>query len=300
MNKTGLIMCVGLASFIEMWAAATLCDNTSTYKDGCGDSYLAWAVACGTISAFVCLVLTIMSVAGCGGIVDGVVGQVIALLLFIWWFAGVGTITMESPFTKGTNGFFGTWIALIASGALVVEADPFGIASKIAGAAGGADGGQKMLLGIGLCSLILMWHSAVLCDNGQCGDYYTNAYVAWGVACGAISLFLCILFMIPAIAGFLKFGSIFFAIWWIAAMVTLTMNNSNWNKDDGHVDHAPFTTVCNGFVACWIGMFASLMLFGEHWGGSVASAAGVGGGSGGGGTTTTTTTTTTHEESAKV
>merc|ERR1711871_1120151 len=135
-----------------------------------------------------------------------------------------------------------------------------------------------------------------MCDdlNDICNSYYRNnddcgcgnqSYIVWAISCGVISLIFALLFgLVPMLSGYLNFGSIFFVIWWACAMVTLTMNNATCKDHTTSVaqgrytysytscQYSPFVNVCNGWFACWVGVFASLALFGGFWGGDMASA----------------------------
>ena len=119
-----------LAGFFEMWAAGTICNNYSnSVHNYCVDE-LAWAVAVGAISTFVCIVMTILFCAAKG--MAQTATPFVAVFLFIIWLAGVIWCTFDAPFmsachsgaTGGANGYFGTWIAFIASAMYMKEGIP--------------------------------------------------------------------------------------------------------------------------------------------------------------------------------
>lgn len=297
MTKTAIIM---IASFLEMWAAATICDSmrcqsncsNGTYNN-CKDEY-AWAIAIGVIS----LVLTIVMllIGKCApGVAGGLPEMVIAFILFGGWFAAMAVCTMGLPFGGtggggGTNGFFCTWIALVFSWLLFLEVCPQ-LQALVDKASSGGGMAKKWLFAIGVASLIEMWHSAKICDdNSANGNYHggnnngnglydcTEMY-GWAVSVGCISLFFALVFgvggsLVPAVDGFTKYASIFFALWWIAGCVTLTMNNR---------DHPGiFQSISNGYCGTWAATFASIALCAACWGDSMPSGGGGGGDVGGG------------------
>ena len=85
----------------------------------------------------------------------------------------------SDPFRVFLIGYCGTWVALLAASQLFMEANPFGLASKITGLLP-SDGPMKYLGFVACASLIEMWHAAVLCDK----DTYCEGMVAWSVAAG--------------------------------------------------------------------------------------------------------------------
>ena len=140
------------------------------------------------------------------------------------------------------------------------------------------------LLQIFLASIIEMWHAARICDkSSQC-----EGMLAWGVAAGAISAGLILIFallmkFVPAVEGFTKFFALFLALWWLAAVCSLTMpNNSDCDWDD-HYWKGLFKSVCNGFCGCWVARIFSIIFACDQFG--VSPGGGGGGGSSSSGTT---------------
>jgi len=296
LDKVSKTAVITVASFIEMWAAATVCDsmrcqhncNNGTYNS-CKDEY-AWAIAIGVISLFLCIVMLIMAkcFSGVGG---GVPEIIISGILFIGWFAAMATITMGIPFGNGggsSNGYFGTWISLIFSWLLLLECAPQlqALVDKVCGT---QDTKKILLFIIGMASLIEMWHAAKICDDsstnnnnnnwndkgaGDCTEMY-----GWAVSVGCISLFFALIFGIgpmfmASLEGFVKYVAVFFAMWWLCATVTLTMANRN--------HPGIFLGIGNGYCGTWVSCFASIALCATCWGGEGILTMGGGGGGGGG------------------
>lgn len=92
------------ASVVELAAAVIACVNSSSCKDERG-----YAVAVGTISAFICLVAMFVPQ----------LHKPLSLLLFVWWIPGVYVLTFSSyagSFASVTgNGYFASWSAMIYS-----------------------------------------------------------------------------------------------------------------------------------------------------------------------------------------
>merc|ERR1712166_730340 len=131
------------------------------------------------------------------------------------------------------NGYFATWLSLVFSTILVIVGVP-PISSVLEPVFGSLDDCKKMMLAIFLASIIDMWHAARICDT----SYYCEGMLAWGVAAGAASAGLILIFallqkFVPAVEPFTKFFALFLALWWLAAVCSLTMpNNSDCDHDD--------------------------------------------------------------------
>lgn len=299
-----------IAGFVEMWSAISFCYNINEtakknsdgkYDCECKDRE-AWAVCAGLISCVFCVVQALMD-KFCAGFGGGVVGKVIAGILFALWFCTMAVCTMQQPFapggvaangfcggTKGFatfgtfgfnaagNGYYSTWFALAAATVYFFESVP-----EIGSAMGGANLEKKLLGVVLFASVIEMWHASILCDH------YNNAYtscggmLAWSVAAGVISAFVSILFLIPQLANYIQFGALFLTIWWTVAMLSVTMEGSQ--KCDMKKDamcNGVFLSSSNGFFGCWVALVASAGLMGMTIG-KICSCCGGGGGGGGGG-----------------
>jgi hypothetical protein len=149
------------------------------------------------------------------------------------------------------------------------------LANKVLGA---LDEEKKYLFIVGSASLIEMWFIATMCDDAS----YCEKMWGWGVAAGVISLVVCLAIgigghFVPAIAGVTKFVAIGLALWWIVALVTLTMPN----KDNP----GPFIVASNGFFGTWVAMIGSIALAAQCWGMASGDVGSMMGGGGGGGDT---------------
>merc|ERR1711935_929022 len=127
-----------------------------------------------------------------------------------------------------------------------------------------------MLLAIFGCSVLEMWHAAVLCDEGEdCAKM-----LAWAVSAGAISAILILIFtlclhFVPAVSNFTKFLAGFLTVWWLAAMCTITMPNGNSSSDCDSDDPycvGVFMSASNGFFGCWVAMTGSVILAAHQFG----------------------------------
>jgi len=293
MDKKLALAAVTLGSLIEMWAAAVNCDTWNDNIHDCKDEE-AWAVACGAISLIICIVLAICMKFK-PDIVEGIVGQICFFLLFCLWVAGMAVGTFQRPFSPGPmstggvhggnygiagNGYFATWLCLVFSTILVIVGVP-PISSVLEPVFGSLDDCKKMMLAIFLASIIEMWHAARICDK----SYKCEGMLAWGVAAGAASAGLILIFallqkFVPAVEGFTKFFALFLALWWLSAVCSLTMPNNSDCEWDDYYCKGLFTSVSNGFCGCWVAMIFSVMFACDQFG--VSSG---GGGGGGGGTT---------------
>lgn len=134
------------ASIVEMWHAARICDKAA-YCQG----MLAWGVAAGAFSAFIVLVWGVLS-----HFVPSLSPHTkwVALLLSIFWTTATCTLTMPNDakncgkdlfcqglFTQVSNGFIGTWAAMLLS--FVLTGMLFGIKMPAAGGQGGSSTKQS-------------------------------------------------------------------------------------------------------------------------------------------------------------
>jgi len=271
-----------VASFFELWAASTLCFQ-SNYS--CNNQ-TAWALACGCISFFICVIMTVLYCANPGMAESG--NKFVALLLLLLWTAGVGVLTFNSPFTSlcsHANGYCGSWICFISSFYWCYSAFP-----QLRGAADSAASFGGMVLGpLFAASVVVMAQTSVGWNNSN--------MLWWALICSIVSaVFVLFLMLVGACKAFTKYIAIFLTLLWFAAICTLTYTYRDSNG--GYT--GPFTAAGNGFFGCWIAFFCSfLLVYTEFFGGSAFGASTIGGGSTSGhssnlgGTHTVTTKTTT-------
>jgi len=245
------LLIIFFASFFEMWAAATLCSRLNDGYSSCQDEQ-AWAVAVGTISAFVCLVMGILFVFASG--IAGQANKFVAVFLFVLWIFGTGVGTFDAPFhtacSEFANGYFSAWICFVLSFYYMFTSVPE-IKEKVASNAPPAAG--PVLCGCLLASLVVMVQSSV-----QCSDTYggcTNV-MAWAVACSVISIVACVVMLIPQAAPFIKFIAIFLAVLWFVGVATLTFTY----KGSDAASLGIFASSGNGFFGTWIAFFCAIIL----------------------------------------
>lgn len=278
-----------------MWAAAAICDNLNTGWSACKDKY-AWAVACGAISLFVCIVMTILFLCSAGNAQKA--NPFVAVFLFLLWGAGVGVCTFWLPFgTAGggygigvgnyANGYFGTWISFITSVKYMVSAVP-----QVASAMdkGPKDSGSSLVIIIFFASVTEMWAAAVICDTYHWVNTGCSDLPAWGVSVGAISAIICLIVIVLPMVGVqslsggmpMKIISVLLLVLWIVGAATLTFayKSGGNSRNYGAWGYGMFTSVGNGYLGTWVSLFASFVLcYVTLLGGSIG--AGGAGGQGG-------------------
>merc|ERR1711865_543594 len=138
-----MLLGVFVASIVEMWHAARICDK-STAREG----MLAWGVAAGAGSSGLIIIWVLLA-----HFVPSVAAftKWFALFLALWWLSAVCSLTMPNDshdcgddfycrglFTDASNGFFGTWVAMIF--AIALACAQFGL--ELPGGGGGGGGGD--------------------------------------------------------------------------------------------------------------------------------------------------------------
>jgi len=245
-----------MAGFYEMWSAGTICDNIGS--DNCKDE-LAWALAAGVISTFLCLVVTIMLI--CGKSVSSI-HPPMAILMALLWTAAAAVCTFKAPFINactnkvgtnlysGANGFFACWICFVAALRYVQLVIP-----ALQGIGGPND---SLLGGILLGSFVLL--AQAVWDGDENGfDNDRGKTYAWAVAVGAVSFFLGLCMLFKATAGYTKHIALFLSLWWFIAVATLTFTYKDNNK------LGVYAQASNGFFATWIAFFSAFALMYTTW-----------------------------------
>jgi hypothetical protein len=297
-DKTVAVWAIALGSFIEMWAAAAYCDIRNDDWSDCKDEW-AWAVCAGVISlVLVIVILVLMKFKP--DLVEGIFGQVLYVIIFGIWIVTVAICTFEKPFAPGPtgygygsgnwgyagNGYFATWMCCIFSFILIIEGVPF-LASILSKVFGSLDDSKRMLLWVWCGSFIEMWHSARICDK----SWYCEGMLAWGVSAGAISAGLILIFFIlgkfvPAVDAQLKWFALFLALWWVAAVCTLTMPSDACHGASPCLDKDTykaglFLEASNGFFGTWAAMVWAVILATKQFGVAMPGSGGGGGGDSG-------------------
>lgn len=279
-----------VGGIVEMWAAAATCDKLNNGFDDCKDEY-ALAVAIGAISTFICLVISIIFCVK-PDLMKGTGQTVAAVILFLVWGIGCGVCTFDIPFAaaageNAANGYYSTWVCFCTSVMFFMTVDKVKeLASK------GTQGESGSVVVTFFSSVAEMWAAAYLCDN------YNNNYSywkcsssgcstctdleGWGVAVGAVSAIICLVFIIlgmvgtqvPAIAK--KIIAVLLFIWWAVGVATLTFSyKEKGYKYDGKGAYGLFLGAGNGYFGTWISFFASFVF-------AYVTLIGKGGGGGGG------------------
>ena len=177
------LACMGvllLGSLFEMWAAASLCDNSYSCENE-----LAWAVACGAISLFICLCMTVMASCDSTKSTASQMQTFVAVLLFLLWAAGAGICTFKGPFNTAcghsANGYFACWICFVASCVYLFETVPAveHFAHETIQSRGTSLGGVLVT------SLVVVAQAAYDGDNGR----FTGMRI-WAVTAGSVSAVL--------------------------------------------------------------------------------------------------------------
>eukprot|EP00656_Telonema_subtile_P025285 TRINITY_DN2736_c0_g1_i2.p1 TRINITY_DN2736_c0_g1~~TRINITY_DN2736_c0_g1_i2.p1 ORF type:complete len:241 (-),score=40.08 TRINITY_DN2736_c0_g1_i2:286-1008(-) len=189
---------------------------------------------------------------------------------------------MEKPFAPSGgsqsygvagNGYFATWMAMVGS-SLLFFCHVTPVADIMKKVFGELDDTKKMLLAIFLASLLEMWHAARICDE----DSHCEGMLAWGVSAGAISsglilIFVLLLKFVPSMQPHAKFFAAFLALWWIAAVCTLTMPNGEKScSTNDRYCQGLFLSASNGFFGTWVAMILSVVLTGQLFGVSIPGA----------------------------
>eukprot|EP00010_Vexillifera_abyssalis_P001206 CAMPEP_0201552368 /NCGR_PEP_ID=MMETSP0173_2-20130828/15465_1 /ASSEMBLY_ACC=CAM_ASM_000268 /TAXON_ID=218659 /ORGANISM="Vexillifera sp., Strain DIVA3 564/2" /LENGTH=343 /DNA_ID=CAMNT_0047962841 /DNA_START=29 /DNA_END=1060 /DNA_ORIENTATION=+ len=242
------LLIIFTGSLFYLTQAATICDDA----DGC-NSYLGWAVAAGTVSMALTLVLGLLT--WFDKLQSPLMHTVCSAFLVLWWTFGTGIGTFKEPFVGTGNGFFAGWCSFIgsvyylwiASSAYRASTTTIHDALKKLGYLG-----NVFVL---FASFVYMVASSIVCtDIGTCDKEF-----GWAVACAVISLVLC-----ATIAGIQFFGGAglspmlhcifagFLIVWWGAGAGVGTFRK-------------PFTTTSNGYFAAWGAFFSSLWYFHEAW-----------------------------------
>jgi len=95
-----VLLVLFFASVVEFLAAAFECGDTNCERER------AWAVVVGAVSTVFSMIFLCCPISKAG---------FVSVLLAVWWIAGAAVMTFDAPFILTGNGYFGTWIATIAS-----------------------------------------------------------------------------------------------------------------------------------------------------------------------------------------
>lgn len=238
-----LFVCLA-ASVVEFSTTADICNILDT----CSEKKYAWALACGVISTFLCIVGLVLTRVMPGR--PAAVDLVFAVLLTGLWVFGASFNTSAKGIFGGTgNGYFSTWTALLAA-AYYAHLSLGHIRERIEQHAR-VDGPVLVLV-------------ASIVEMASAADYYTNGDTSadnqhsdrtkWAIAVGAVSSFLCIIQLLlsylhlsVAETSGKALGLFLVALWAAGAGVNTSAKG-------------PFPSTGNGYFSSWMA-FATSILF---------------------------------------
>jgi len=274
MDSKGFLWIIVAASFIEMWAAGTICDIVGS--DNCKDE-IGYAVSLAVISLAISVIMTLLNF-----FMEPpkILDMIVAPLLFGMWTFGILICTFYKPFTtmcnghisvgngeyvvvKTANGYVGMWVCFLASGAYMLHSIEFLTKLLMKASPETADG--ALLAGCGAASTVAMAQAAYLCDNDVTG--YGNYQTAdgcdkahtWVVIWCTLALIVCILMMaIGALDQFKKYITTVLCLGYILTVLPMCFVY----KDNKWDETGIFSQAGNGFFALWAALLSS---FGMAW-----------------------------------
>ena len=119
----------------------------------------------------------------------------------------MSVLTGDNPYTSTAqaNGYFCTWVGFVGAGMFFYVTVGSGI---IPDASAVID--NVSLFGIFVASGVEMLSAAIGCRQNQCSDN-----LAYAVALGVVSVFLCFAIVVTKNNDLQKWGSAFLLLWWI-------------------------------------------------------------------------------------
>jgi hypothetical protein len=196
-----------------------------------------WTLACSGVSLVVCVLLHAPDVAS----KVQPHFRFIALFFMVWWSAGFFIATFDAPYVLTGNGFFGCWVALLASMSL------FDNTWGLNPAAGAVRKVPIELLGLFLGSLVVL----------IAATYERNVYdfwTCWTAICSSVSLIVTVVLLIMMggelssnMGSYLPSTMLFLAGWWAVGTFLMTF-------------FSPFTATSNGYFGAWIALVSALLL----------------------------------------
>jgi hypothetical protein len=178
----------------------------------------------------------------------------LAGFLFLWWFCGIAVCTFKLPFNDmcfdTANGYIATWLAFLAASKYFMEVPQIEALITRGQSAGGSDG--DFLVPLAIASLVCMAQAAYYCSELDFCPDTAN----WAIACGVISIVVCLVVMlVPQVGSFKRFVYLFLFVWWGAAVATLTFTYENCTTGCGM-----YAKAGNGYFATWSAFFISFLL----------------------------------------
>lgn len=245
----------GFAGMMVMAQGAALIDQFGDLEPAYGQGYLDYAVALGTVTLVAALVM--YALIHFGQMNDGM-QKIFAWFLLVWNGVGAGVTTFGHPFDimgVTPNGYFGVWVSLFISAALLSEC--YNAQKTDAKAAAMRAQMRKlwdrlqektMVSVMFLSSVITLVVGAIMCGESDCAKIR-----GFGVAFGTINTVMSGVFVYlqrsePAqYRGLPNVLFLVFAIWWVAGFLSLTL-----------FVNARFYTLGNGYLASLVGTIAAV------------------------------------------
>eukprot|EP00656_Telonema_subtile_P005353 TRINITY_DN12431_c0_g1_i3.p1 TRINITY_DN12431_c0_g1~~TRINITY_DN12431_c0_g1_i3.p1 ORF type:complete len:337 (+),score=60.35 TRINITY_DN12431_c0_g1_i3:136-1146(+) len=181
LDDTYEVAIIGVASLVEMIAAAKYCDDHNDCSKQNG-----YAVAVGVVSTFVCILFFSMHVLVPGSALIEMCRPVLNFSLLIWWTFGVGVLTFDKPFTTTGNGYFASWIAFLTSAVMVWSSHrDFAVFKHVVSFCGtNTPRERRICVALLASSLVEFVEATIICgDKGSCEKLY-----GFAVAAGCFSL----------------------------------------------------------------------------------------------------------------
>lgn len=231
------------ASVVEFATTADLCTNENSGRK-CTENKVAWALACGVFSTALCVLALALTRVYLSR--PAIVDVVLAIVIVgIWVFGAAFNTSTTGVFADTGNGYFSTWIALLAA----ANYAHLSLGHLI-----------KPLQGhITLSGPVLVLVASIV-EMSTAADFYVNnsgytqdkGRVEWAVAVGAVSTALCavqllLLYLHLSVADSSGkvLGLLLVAMWSAGAGVNTSSKG-------------PFSGTGNGYFFSWVAFGASI------------------------------------------
>jgi len=205
---------------------------------------VVWLLVCSSFSLFALLFMWVK--AGSEMVRNNF--YAITIFLYLWWCVGWFVGTFDAPYGHTGNGFFGCWVALIASFLLADSARGLRLQQRAEGAAAAV---PRALFGLALGSVVVL---IAVTYNGCWGGIWCT----WALICSCVStvtsLFLCVVIgsgSSDKVSSAVPYISIFLLIWWLAGTGIMTFEH-------------PFTATSNGYFGAWLALVCATILCHDH------------------------------------
>jgi hypothetical protein len=242
---------------VVMIAAILICSNAS----GCSGNRTRYQIAAGAIPFVLGFIVVLLEGVGIYRI-DGVAKLVFAIFLILWWIAGFTVLTYFGTFTTPTfqfasyaNGFFFSWVALIASCLTFAEA------MKERSVMG--DTPNPALAKSGFLFLLIIG-SGIEIGAAIAWYYSTNSsqLSIYALSLGSVSIFLALVLFIASSVTSNNYelhdsiyngGMYLLTIWWAVGTLVLTFKGF-WNQ-----------ALDNGYFSLYFNLGACLLALSGIW-----------------------------------